>query len=58
MVKYKFSHSLILNLDETGTSTIQGPGFIVAPKEQENVVIFTSWERGKHNSNLHSERRQ
>jgi hypothetical protein len=45
-------------MDETGISAIHDPGFTIAPKEQENVGLFTSWERGKYNNNLHSECKQ
>jgi hypothetical protein len=35
-------------MDETGISTVQDPGKIIAPKGQKCVGSVTSWERGKN----------
>jgi hypothetical protein len=35
-------------MDETGISTVQDPGLILAPKGQKRVGSITSWERGKN----------
>jgi hypothetical protein len=35
MMKYKFRPSHIFNMDETGISTVQDPGLILAPKGQK-----------------------
>lgn len=48
MEKYSFIPSNIFNMDETGISTVQDPGKIIAPKGQKRVGSVTSWERGKN----------
>lgn len=48
MEKYKFTATTIFNMDETGISTVQDPGNILAPKGQKRVGSITSWERGKN----------
>ena len=48
MTKFKFSPSRIYNMDETGISTVQKPGKILAPQGQKQVGGITSWERGKN----------
>lgn len=42
------SASRIYNADETGVTTVQKPGKILAPKGQKQVGFATSWERGKN----------
>lgn len=46
--KFHFSPENIWNMDETGISTVQEPGVVVAPKGQKRVGSVTSWERGKN----------
>lgn len=48
MDKYKFDGSRIYNYDETGISTVQKPGKILAPKGVKQLGFATSWERGKN----------
>lgn len=48
MTKYKFTPKNIYNCDETGISTVQDPGKILAPKGEKRVGSITSWERGKN----------
>jgi hypothetical protein len=48
METYKFTPKNIYNCDETGISTVQDPGKILAPKGQKRVGSLTSWERGKN----------
>lgn len=48
MEKYKFTATRIFNMDETGISTVQDPGYIIASKGQKRVGSITSWERGKN----------
>jgi len=48
MEKYNFTPANIYNMDETGISTVQDPGKIIAPKGQKRVGSITSWERGKN----------
>lgn len=48
MDKYKFTPNNIYNCDETGISTVQDPGKILAPKGMKRVGSITSWERGKN----------
>lgn len=48
METYKFTPKNIYNCDETGISTVQDPGKILAPKGQKRVGSITSWERGKN----------
>lgn len=48
MDKYKFTPNHIYNCDETGISTVQDPGKILAPKGMKRVGSITSWERGKN----------
>lgn len=45
--KYKFSASRIYNADETGITTVQNPGKILAEKGQKRVGFITSAERGR-----------
>lgn len=48
MEQYKFVPKNIYNCDETGISTVQTPGKILATKGQKRVGSITSWERGKN----------
>ncbi|CAH2097255.1 unnamed protein product [Euphydryas editha] len=48
MEKHKFLPKNIYNCDETGISTVQTPGKILATKGQKKVGSITSWERGKN----------
>ncbi|XP_072392442.1 uncharacterized protein [Diabrotica undecimpunctata] len=48
MTKYNFPPNRIHNMDETGISTVQKPGKILAPRGQNQVGRVTSWERGKN----------
>lgn len=48
MTKYNFPPNRIHNMDETGISTVQKPGKILAPRGQKQVGGVTSWERGKN----------
>ncbi|CAH2102147.1 unnamed protein product [Euphydryas editha] len=48
MEKHKFLPKNIYNCDETGISTVQTPGKILATKGQKKVAFITSWERGKN----------
>lgn len=48
MSKHKFPPNRIYNMDETGISTVQKPGKILAPQGQKQVGGMTSWERGKN----------
>lgn len=52
MEKYKFSANNIYNFDETGISTVQDPGKILAAKGQRRVGSITSWERGRNTTVL------
>lgn len=45
--KHSFDANRIFNVDETGVTTVQRPGKILAPKGQKQVGSATSWERGK-----------
>lgn len=45
--KYSILPSHLFNCDETGISTVQTPGRILAPKGQKQVGFATSWERGR-----------
>lgn len=47
MSKEKFPPDCIYNMDETGVTTVQDPGKIVAEKGKKRVGSVTSWERGK-----------
>ena len=47
MDKYKFLPRNIWNVDETGISSVQDPGKVVAEKGQQRVGSITSGERGK-----------
>ncbi|KAF2898427.1 hypothetical protein ILUMI_07752 [Ignelater luminosus] len=47
MVKSKYEAHQIFNMDETGVSTVQEPGKILAKTAQKRVGTVTSWERGK-----------
>ncbi|XP_060878158.1 uncharacterized protein LOC132950650 [Metopolophium dirhodum] len=46
LMKYKFEAHQIYNLDETGITTVQNPGKIVAQKGKKQVGAITSSERG------------
>lgn len=46
LVKYKFEAHQIYNLDETGITTVQNPGKIIAQKGKKQVGAITSSERG------------
>ncbi|XP_046684553.1 uncharacterized protein LOC124370309 [Homalodisca vitripennis] len=46
--KHKFPASRVFNMDETGISSVQKPGHILAPKGQKQVGGVTSWERGRN----------
>lgn len=48
MSKYNFSPSKIYNADETGITTVQDPGKILAIKGQKRVGVVTSGERGRN----------
>ena len=48
MDKYKFTPNNIYNCTETGISTVQDPGKILAPKGMKRVGSIKSWERGKN----------
>ncbi|XP_018574455.1 jerky protein homolog [Anoplophora glabripennis] len=48
MEKHRFVAKNIYNCDETGISTVQTPGKILAAKGQKRVGSITSWERGKN----------
>ncbi|KAF2890152.1 hypothetical protein ILUMI_16021 [Ignelater luminosus] len=47
MVKNKYEAHQIFNMDETGVSTVQEPGKILAKIGQKRVGTVTSWERRK-----------
>ncbi|KAJ8940714.1 hypothetical protein NQ318_009117 [Aromia moschata] len=47
MEKHRFVAKNIYNCDETGISTVQTPGKLLATKGQKKVGSITSWERGK-----------
>ena len=47
MKKHKFTPDRIYNADETGFTTVQKPGTIVAEKGQKQVGSLTSQERGE-----------
>jgi len=44
--KYKFEAHQIFNLDETGITTVQNPGKVVAQKGKKQIGAITSAERG------------
>lgn len=46
--KYNFKPHRIFNTDETGVSTVQTPGKILAKKGLKQVGFATSWERGRN----------
>jgi len=46
--KYKFPPNWIYNVDESGLSTVQKPGRILARKGQKQVSKLTSTERGQN----------
>lgn len=46
--KHNFEGHRKFNIDETGISTVQRPGRILAPKGMKQVGFATSWERGKN----------
>ena len=48
MTKHQFPPSQIYNADETGVSTVQDPGKILATKGQKRVGFATSGERGRN----------
>ena len=45
--KTEYTPDRIYNTDETGITTVQDPGTIVATKGKKRVGSVTSWERGK-----------
>ncbi|KAG8223060.1 hypothetical protein J437_LFUL002008 [Ladona fulva] len=45
--KSQFTPDRIFNADETGITTVQDPGKILATKGKKQVGSVTSWERGK-----------
>ena len=47
MDRYKFSANDIWNLDETGCTTVQSPGKVVAQRGKKQVGSLTSAERGE-----------
>ena len=47
MDKYKFKDTNYWNVDETGITTVQDPGLILAERGQKRVGSITSWKRGK-----------
>ena len=47
LTKNKYSPSNIFNVDETGLTTVQNPGKVVAPKGEKTVGKVTSAERGE-----------
>ncbi|XP_052749766.1 uncharacterized protein LOC128200418 [Galleria mellonella] len=47
MIKNNDAAHQIFNVDETGVSTVQKPGTILAKTGQKRVGTVTSWERGK-----------
>lgn len=48
MTQHKFKATKIYNMDETGISTVQDPGLIIAEKGQKSIGSVTSWEWGKN----------
>ncbi|CAG4958811.1 unnamed protein product [Colias eurytheme] len=48
MEQHKFTPKNIYNCDETGISTVQDPGKILAPKGMKRIGSITCWERGKN----------
>ena len=46
MAKHKFKPERIFNLDETGITTVQSQGKILAPKRKKQVRAIASAERG------------
>jgi hypothetical protein len=46
--KHPFKATRVFNMDETGISTVQKPGKVLAPKGQHQVGSATSWERGRN----------
>ncbi|KAJ3619091.1 hypothetical protein MTP99_005878 [Tenebrio molitor] len=48
LTKYKCKECRIFNTDETGISTVQKPGKILAQKGVKQVGFATSWERGRN----------
>lgn len=46
--KFNFKSHRIFNTDETGISTVQTPGKILARKGLKQVGFATSWERGRN----------
>lgn len=46
--KHKFGPNRIYNMDETGITTVQKPGKILASQSQKQVGGITSWEKGKN----------
>ena len=58
MDQHKFQAQDIYNLDETGCTTVQKPGNVVAPKGVKQVGSVTSAERGgtSHGGQYHKRR--
>ncbi|XP_065561220.1 uncharacterized protein LOC136027698 [Artemia franciscana] len=48
MDKCKFKDTNCWNVDETGITTVQDPGLILAEQGQKCAGSITSWERGKN----------
>lgn len=48
MQKHQFTGSKVYNMDETGVTTVQDPGTIIAERGQKRVGSVTSYERGKN----------
>lgn len=48
MEKFKFTASKIYNMDETGISTVQDLGTIIAEKGKKRVGSVSSCERGRN----------
>lgn len=46
LIKYKFEAHQVFNLDETGITTVQNPGKVIAEKGKKQIGAITSAERG------------
>jgi hypothetical protein len=47
-MKYQFAPDKMYNVDETGISTVQKPGRILAKKGGKRVRTAVSWARGRN----------
>jgi hypothetical protein len=47
VAKYKFPPTNADKVDETGISTVQKSGMILAPKDRKEIVSVTNWEAGR-----------